>query len=239
MTYVRRQAAKYVYRKIAYALKKYLTNFAPVKIQDKNTIFFLTKPKRIEGKKQIVLVIIGDFDESIISEIESDLTAGIAEGWMITLEKMQEVKFKADNLQVLENAYQDYEFKHKEVGVFGTAISREIYEDRYVRKALKSTTKIKGMNWYEDFNNMFPRLKAKKFTGKPVIKFYEKLVTKNEWIIPIEAVRIWQHVKHYTGKEVTELANELEKAILTNDETKEKQITKDIESFIKREDSKE
>ena len=239
MTYVRRQAAKYVYRKIAYSLKNYLTNFAPVKIHGKNTIFFISKPIRIEGKKQLVLVIIGDFDESIIPEIEEDLTAGVAEGWIMNLEKHQEVKFKAKNLQILENAYQEHEFKHREVGAFGVGVSQEIYEDRYVRKAIKSTTKIKGMNWYEDFNNMLPRLKAKKYSGTPVIKFDEKIVTQNEWIIPIEAVRIWQHVQFYTGEEVTEQANALKNAILTNDKTEQKQITKDIESFIKREDMKE
>ncbi|MHA2256054.1 MAG: hypothetical protein ACXAAM_08285, partial [Candidatus Heimdallarchaeaceae archaeon] len=135
-------------------------------------------------------------------------------------------------------AYQEHEYKHRDVGAFGAVISQEIYQDRYVRKAIKSTTKIKGMNWYEDFNNMLPRLKAKKYSGTPVIKFYEKIVTQNEWIIPIEAIRIWQHVRFYPGEEVTELANALKNAILINDGTEQKQITKDIESFIKKEDFK-
>jgi hypothetical protein len=238
MTYVRRQVAKFAYRKIVYALKKYLTSPAPVKIHGKNTIFMLTKPKRVEGKTQIGLILIGDFEESLIPEIEEDLTAGVATGYIMNLEQHQNLKFKADNLRIQNFAYQDYEFKHQEVGTFGAVVGQEIYKDRYMRKALKKTTKLKGVNWYDEFNDMLPRLKAKKYSGTPIIEYWEKMVTQNDWVIPIEVVRIWNYVNFYTGTEVQELANSLKNSILTEDESEFNKISKTIESFVKSEDKK-
>ena len=238
MSFLGRQVAKYAYRKIAYSLKDYLTNPAPISVQDKDTAFMLAKPTKVDGRNQIGLVIIGDIDESIIPEIELDLTAGVAAGHIMGLERHRERKFKADNLVILENTYQEHEFKHREVGAFGAAIGQGISKEKYMRKEIMKTTKVKGMDWGESFNDMIPKVKAKKYSGTPIIKFYEKLVTKGDWVIPIEAVRIWQHVKFYSGEEANELGITLKSAFQSNNEDELKQISKKIESYVKSEDKK-
>ena len=238
MSFLGRQVAKYAYRKIAYSLKDYLTNPAPIKIQEKDTIFMLAKPTKVEGRNQIGLVVIGDIDESVIPEIELDLTAGVAAGHIMHLEQQRERKFKAENLRILGNAYQEHDFKNREVGAFGAAIGQGISKEKYMRKEIMKTAKVKGMDWGESFNDMVPKVKAKKYSGTPVIEFYEKLVTKGDWVIPIEAVRIWQHVKFYPGEEANELASTLKSASQSNNEDELKQISKRIESFVKSEDKK-
>ena len=238
MTYVRRQAAKYAYSRISYALKNFLIDPTPIKIQGKNTIFFLTKPKRIQRRKQIGLVIIGDFDETILPEIELDLIAGVASGHILNLEYYKNLKFKAKNFRIMENIYGEHEFKHKEIKKFGETIGQEIYKNRYMRKALKKTTKVKKMNWYEGFNDQLPRLKFYDCLTTPVIIFWEKMVTHKEWVIPIEAVRIWQYMKFYSGEGVQEMADDLKNAILTDNKTEQKGLNNLINAFVNSEEKK-
>ena len=63
-------------------------------------------------------------------------------------------------------------------------------------------------------------------------------MTENEWIIPIEIVKIWQHVKFYTGDDVQETADNLKNSILTDNKTEQKQIRNAIKIFIRNEEKK-
>ena len=194
-------AGKAAFNALSASLKDFMINPVPIKVQDHHIVLLIARPARYEGSNQIGLVFVGNIDEQLIPEIENDLTAGIAAGHFWGVERDKELKFKAENMKILFNAYENHEFKHEEVGQLGATIGRGIYESKNTRKDLMKVIKIKGMIWYEDSDNMGARVKLKKYQGNPVITYWEKLITQNEWAIPFEITRIWQHVRLYPGDE--------------------------------------
>ena len=193
---------------------------------------------RKDGENQIGLVFIGNISEQLINEVESDLAAGIAGGHFISLEHSRSMKFKKENLKILSNAYENYEFKHEEVGQLGITFGEGIYDSKYIRNELKKAINVKGMNWHEDTDNMMPKVKLQKYTGTPIITFWEKTITQNEWAIPSELAGIWKHVRLYPGDEPQQLVDDLAAAFTSQDEKMAKQVVSNIGSYITAEDKR-
>jgi hypothetical protein len=231
-------AGKAAFNALAASLKDFMINPIPVKVKDYQIILLISRPTKYEGKNQIGLVLVGNLDEQLIPEIEEDLTAGIAAGHFWGVERSKELKFKADNLKILSNAYENYQFKYEEIGQLGATIGKGIYESKDIRKDLKKVIKVKGINWYEDSDNMLARVKLKNYHGNAVITYWEKMMTQNEWAIPFEATRIWHHIRLYPGDEAQKIVDNLAAAFASQDEKAAQQAIKDVGNFISEEDKR-
>ena len=134
--------------------------------------------------------------------------------------------------------FENYEFKHEQIGQLGATIGRGIYESKNIRKDLKKVIKIKGISWYEESDNMLARVKLKNYQGNPVITYWEKLVTQNEWAIPFEITRIWHHIRLYQGDEAQQIVDNLAAAFVSQDEKTAQQAINDIGNYISEEDKR-
>lgn len=243
VSFLAKHAAGYAYGKISYALTDYMTNPGPVEVYDsqqqrKLVVLMFLKPKSIDRREQIGLIVVGDIDQESMREVEKDLIAGIAMGFQISLEKHKEAKLKSANLKFLENTYSNYEFRFQEVGAYGASIGMGIYQYKHMRKEMKKVVLIKGIKWDEDFNNFLVKIREDKYSGTPVIKFWEKAIKENNWVIPSEVVKFWQYVNIYSENEAGELAENLYVAFKQNDTNEIKSVGRKIESYIYTEDKR-
>ena len=231
-------AGKAAFNALAASLKEFIINPSPVKVLNNQIVLLISKPVYTDAGNQIGLVIVGNIDHQLIPEIENDLAAGVAAGLYSRLEGSKALKFKAENLKILSNAYENYEFKHEEVGQLGATIGQGIYDSKVIRKELMKAIKVKGMKWYDDTDDMMPRVKLDKYEGNPIITYWEKLITQNEWAIPSELAGIWKHVRLYPGEEAQQLVDNLAATFASQDEKAAKQAISAIGTYITEEDKR-
>ncbi len=233
--------AKFAFGKISYALSDYIMNPVPLAVRNQegrtvNIAINFTKPNQVNRVTQIGLVILGNLDEPSINQFEKDLTAAIALGNMNNLlEKHKGTD--TDKFKLQENFYSDYELSEG-IKLIGKLLAKMIHQHTYLRKEIKKTCYAKGVKWNEDWEGFQVKAKADKYKGKGhVIKYWAKGITgKGDYVIPLEVVQIWQHVRLYPGDEAEKLAKDLFDVFLTGDESRYKSLTVDIESLIRKED---
>ena len=235
--------AKFAFGKLSYALSDYIVLPAPLMIKDsqgitQNIAVLMTKPADINRGKEIGLIIVGNLDEASIKKFEQDLVAAIAMGHYRNLQEHQKSKLKSENFRFISNKFADYQFSDKGTTEYGILVARIMKEASYMRKEIKKTSYAKSIKWDEDFNNSQVKAREDKYKGKgAVITYWEKgIMGDKNWIVPLEAVHIWQHVKHYPGDEAKRLASDLFGAFLAGATDKFKSIGTDIEIFINKEE---
>lgn len=192
-----------------------LTNPISVKVHDeknnqKTIALTFSGPYKYKKKKEIGLFILGNISKLIIERIEQDLAAGIAIGYFQILTEIQKSKAKKDpeSLSIKSFSYQEYKYAYKEIIEYGSGIGIAIYQQKYLRKALKETTNIKDIIWAEDSKNELVRIKEKDYGGSSVISYWDKESEEN-WVIPEEAVNIWQHTRYFSGENIGKLTAQL------------------------------
>ena len=235
--------AKFAFGKISYALSNYIVNPVPLIVADqqgvaKNTAVLLTKSVQINRGDEIGLIIVGNLDEVSIQKFEQDLVAGIALGHYKNLQDHQKKKLKSENFKFISSKYADYQFTNKGAVEYGVLVAAIMKKASYMRKEIKKTSYAKGIKWDEDFNDSQVKAREDKYKGKgPVITYWEKgMMGEKNWIIPLEAVHIWQHVKSYSGDEAEKLAGELFGAFQAGNMNMFKSHGASIEIFINKED---
>jgi hypothetical protein len=234
--------AKFAFGKLSYALSDYIVNPVPLVVMDsqgvtKSVAVILTKPVKINRGEEIGLIIVGNLDEASIKKFEEDLVAGIALGHYKNLQDHQKSKLKSDNFKFISSKYADYQFTHKGAVEYGVLVAAIMKKASYMRKEIKKTSYAKAIKWDEDFNDSQVKAREDKYKGKgAVITYWEKgMMGEKNWIVPLEAVHIWQHVKTYPGDEAERLANELYAAFQAGNENMFKSHGASIEIFINKE----
>ncbi len=228
---------KYALKKISYSMKDFITNPRSIRIQDESgnsryLCMMFSKPNWMKNPNQISLVILGDVQDEIVKKIEDDLIAGIAMGHYFSLEQQREKKFKKENLKILENKFSNYNPVYNDVVKLGLAFGTGIYKAKYLRKEIMKTSNDKTIDWGEMFNNMQVKAKEKKYKGNSVIIFEEKYFKMSRWVVPIEAVKIWQNIQLYSDDEAIELVTNLYNFQQKIDEKEIKRIFGSLESYI-------
>jgi len=234
--------AKFAFGKISYALSDYIMNPIPLVVTNQqggttHIVINFTKPNQINRVTQIGLVVLGNIDEQSVKQLEEDLTAAIALGNLHNLLEKNKGK-DPEKFKLHENVYSDYQVTNKGIEQTGLVLAKMIHKYTYLRKEIKKTCYAKGVKWNEEWEGFQVKAKADKYKGKGhVVKYFSKGLTgKGDFIIPLEVVRIWQHVRLYPGDEAEKLAKELFAVFLSGDESKYKGLTVDIESLIRKED---
>jgi len=234
--------AKFAFGKISYALSDYLMNPIPLALSNQqggttNIVINFTKPNQINRVTQIGLIVLGNIDEPSIKQLEEDLTVAIALGNLHNLLEKNKGK-DAEKFKLLENIYSDYQLNNKGIEQVGLVLAKMIHQYTHLRKEIKKTCYAKGVKWNEDWEGFQVKAKADKYKGKGhTIKYFSKGLTgKGDFIIPLEVVQIWQHVRLYPGDEAENLANELYTVFISGDESKYKSLSVDIERLISKED---
>ncbi|MHA1218092.1 MAG: hypothetical protein ACTSO5_05335 [Candidatus Heimdallarchaeaceae archaeon] len=234
--------AKFAFGKISYALSDYIMNPIPIAVKNQqgatvNIAINFTKPTQVNRVTQIGLIVIGNLDESSIQQLEQDLTAAIALGHLNNLLEKHKGKTDTDKFKLQQNSFSDYQLTNQGIAQLGVVLAKMIKKFTYLRKEIKKTSFAKGVKWNEDFDDFQVKAKEDKYKGKgSVIKYWAKgIMGQANWIIPLEAVQIWQHVRTYPGQEAEKLAQELYAVFISGDESKYKGLTVDIESLIRKE----
>ncbi|MHA1185569.1 MAG: hypothetical protein ACTSXA_05140 [Candidatus Heimdallarchaeota archaeon] len=200
---------------LADALTKYITESMPLKITDdmgkeKYVTLTLTAPHKVDKIKVIGLIIFGDIDETLVNRIEENLITGIARGTNLILETV--------NKKYAEDGYYEHkEFKmgsnqiiYPEIKEFGTEIAELVYKDKEIRAKIKQVVKLKNMKWNTESDKMLANIKAEKFQGEYVIKYWEKgLFGETDWVIPYEVIKFWQKVYPFTDPDTNDIAKEI------------------------------
>lgn len=226
---------------LAGALANFMTKSFPISVTDdhgnkKYLALSFGTPIKIEKKKEIGLVVLGNVDDSIVKKIENDIEAGNAQGSFQLLSRNLERKIQKGKAQILENRYANYISFSEEVINYGTNKASQIYESKSLRGYIKQTSKAKGMKWDEDSYNSLVEAKEDKYDGIGyAIKFVDKGTNK---IIPMELVKFWQHVRYYKGEKPEALATILYAAAISGDKSKIKATRKLIKEYIKEEEKK-
>ena len=200
------------------------------KDQKKRVCLVFTEPYDFEGKKQIGLVIIGNIFQAVVNQIEKDLTAGIAVGHFEIVCQIQQAKKDPQGLYIKSFTYQEYAFAYKEVIQFGAGISVALYQQKSLRKKVKETANKESIFWFEKANKKLALAKEEEYSGTPVISFWEKEPESINWIVPSEAVKIWQHTIMVSNTEAEKLVEKLYEA--TQKGKKLKKIEEEIRQLL-------
>ncbi|MBD3193274.1 MAG: hypothetical protein GF308_21750 [Candidatus Heimdallarchaeota archaeon] len=216
-----------------------LTNPIAVKVHDeknnkKTVALMFSIPYKYKKEKEIGLIILGNISKLVIDRIEQDLAAGIAIGHFQILCEIQKAKAKKDpeSLYIKSFSYQEYEYAYKEVIEYGSGIGIAMYQQKYLRKAIKEITRVKDIIWAEKSKNKLVKVKEEDYNGSPVISYWDKEAEEN-WVIPEEAINIWQHIRYFSGENIEELTTQLYGARIKEDKKTIKKIGSLIEKYIK------
>lgn len=227
--------------KLIDVLTKFLTNSLAISITDeqgnkKYLSLAFGSPIKINKNKEIGLVILGNVDQSVIQKIEKDIEAGIALTKHSILEKKFEKDIQKEKAEILEKKFEGYQPVYPEAFDFGRTIAFVIYKQKYMRKDIGSTTKVKGIKWEEENYNELVLAHEDKYNG---IGYSSKISRKGKnWIIPMEAVKIWQHIRYYSGEEAEVLSKQLYEGMKADSKEIKKEVRKKIKEYIKQEESK-
>ncbi|MHA1211705.1 MAG: hypothetical protein ACTSSH_04510 [Candidatus Heimdallarchaeota archaeon] len=200
---------------LAGALTKYITKPMPLKITDdfgreKYFTITFTTPHKVDKVKVIGLVLVGNIDETLVKRIEQDLIVEIAKTTNMLLEEIMKKKVEKGKYQHKGFKMENSQIEHPYIEEFAANFVVLMFQDKEIRAYVKQVVKLKGMKWSEETDNMLANIKAEKYQGEYVIKYWEKgLFGENDWIIPYEAIKIWQKVYPFTDPDTIDIAKEL------------------------------
>ncbi|MFW9925037.1 MAG: hypothetical protein ACFFDW_17315, partial [Candidatus Thorarchaeota archaeon] len=164
--------------------------------------------KENQEKKTISLIILGKFSEPVLERLQQDLIAGIAIGHFQLLCNIQQEKAKKDpqGLFIKSFAYQEYDYAYLEIIQSGAAIGVTLFQEKILREEVMRATETKNINWGEKEKKYLIRVNEEEYSGEPIIAYWEKEPISMNWIVPLEATKIWQNVQVFNTDEAEELA---------------------------------
>jgi hypothetical protein len=224
----------------------FLTNPIPCKVHDENneqkfiTLMF-TKPFIREGTKVIGLLVFGNTTPTVLEQIEKDVIVGISYGHLVKVQEAQQEKQEKKDLKsffIKSFLYQGYSYAYKDVIENATGIGIAIFQQSYLRQAIKEVADVAGIDWNEKKDNFLVKAKAEEYSSQEVIAYWVKDKKKEEnWVIPGEAAKFWALVLTYSGDGAEELSGKLYKAFKKNDQKAIDAITFDMMKFMTEKDS--
>ncbi|NHK32482.1 MAG: hypothetical protein FK730_14105 [Asgard group archaeon] len=208
----------------------FLTNPIPLKVYDENEeegLVALTFSKPIN--KQISLIIVGKITDAVIERIDMDLTVGISLGYLNHLNDKNQKDPKS--VFIKSFLFQEYGFAYKEVIEYGIGIGIACMNNIYIREALSSVISNDAIDWALESKFSLVKAKEGEYDGDVVLAFWEKENDGN-WVIPSEAVKIWQNILYNDTDAGEKLVNELHKAFKKNKKKDIVKISEEIETLL-------
>jgi len=221
----------------------FLTNPIPCKVHDENkeqkyVSLMFTKPFEREGTKVIGLLVLGAATPVVLEQIEKDVIAGVSYGHLVKIQEIQQAKKDPKALFIKSFLYQGYSYAYKDVIEYATGIGIAIFQQKYLRQAIKEVADVPEIIWNEQEDNFLVRAKADEYNSQEVIAYWEKDKKGDEnWVIPGEAAKFWTLVLHYSGEEAEKLSKKLYEAFKISDQKKIDAVIIDMMKFMTEKDN--
>jgi hypothetical protein len=208
----------------------FLTNPVPLEIYDEKDVkkkIALTFSKPIND--QINLIVVGKVSDAVLERINMDLSAGIAMGF---LNRMNEInQKKPESIFVKNFFYQEYGYAYKEVIEYGIGIAIIIMDQPYMREAISTVVDVESIDWAVKEKTHIVRAKEADYKQDVAIAFWEKETDEN-WVVPWQAVKIWQNLLYNDSDTGEDLVNDLAKAYKKNKQKDIEKISLQIEELL-------
>jgi len=206
--------------KISDALETGLTEPYAVEVEGKKVGLYFSKPEKVKGKKQIILEVLGDLDDTGMKRLEEDLVRGMVTGYHGILEEQKNTTpTKVDLMGATPGNLND-------VQIYGHDVVRAIYEDSDTRKKLSKV--IRGVNWETDKNKKLPHVSTQ-LDNAPLIYSQKGMLGTSTHSIPYQVIHFWgsSHVTPVPGKLVENLYQQ------RDDKKGKKAAIKEIKAYLK------
>lgn len=209
---------------------KFLSNPIPLKVYNENNeerLVAITFSKPIN--QQISLIIVGKITDAVIEQIDKDLLIGIGLGY---LNYFNEKNHKnPESVFIKSFLFQEASYAYKEVIEFGIGICIALINNKYIREALSSIITDDAIDWALKLKSSIVTAKESAYKGDVVLAFWDKESNEN-WVIPAEAVKIWQNILYNDSDKGEKLVSELYKAFKNKKKKEIVKLNEEIETLL-------